>query len=375
MKKYLLHPVGLPAIVLVLLSLSLLQAHAEGVLPVLERPAMISRKAAQSVLLDITSCGRRLIAVGERGHILVSQDNGATWQQKPAPVSVTLTGVAFPSPLVGWAVGHSGVVLNSEDGGETWRKQLDGYQAAELAMAAVVARKSTEEGMESFLRDQAEAEGLMDDGPDKPFLDLFFTDIQNGFVVGAYNLMFHTTDGGKTWAPWMNHTKNPNGYHLYHMLHFANDFYLAGERGLLLRSTDQDQTFQALPFPYEGSLFGLIGLKSGMLIAYGLRGHALQSSDRGATWIPLNTGAQASITDAIEIKDGRLLLVTQSGQVLISSDHLDSFSSIAMETSFPFAAVVQAENGDLVIVGARGIQVVAAGQFCQLADKSSGDRK
>lgn len=374
MKKILLYPIGLPAMVLVLMFLSLLQAYADEVLPVLERPAMISPQSTQSVLLDITTAGLRLIAVGERGIILVSSDNGATWQQKPTPVSVTLTAVAFPSPLVGWAAGHSGVVLKSENGGETWRKQLDGIQAANLAIAAVQARKPTEEGMETFKRDQAEADMLLADGPDKPFLSLCFTDDRSGFVVGAYNLMFHTTDGGQTWVPWMNHGGNPQVLHFYRMLNVADDYYLAGERGLLLRSSDQGQTFQVLPSPYEGSLFGIISLENGILIAYGLRGHAFQSSDQGATWTPLDTGAQTSINDAIELKDGRLLLVTQSGQVLISNDHINSFSNIAMKTSFPFTAAAQAVNGDLVLVGARGVHVVADDQLRHFADKS-GDSK
>ncbi len=350
-------------------------AQAEAVLPPLRRPALLSEKAPQSVLLDVTGAGDRLIAVGERGHILVSADNGTTWRQKPAPVSVTLTAVGFASPEVGWAVGHSGVVLNTEDGGDNWHQQLDGHGAADLVMASVTARKPAEEGQETFQRDMAEAERLVADGADKPFLDLCFTDRRNGFILGAYNLMFRTMDGGRTWAPWSRHTDNPNAYHLYRMLTVGHDLYVAGELGLLLRSDDRGQTFQNLPSPYEGSYFGLIGLKSGLLIAYGLRGHAFQSADRGATWRPLNTGAQASITDAIELKDGRLLLVTQSGQVLIGDGHTPSFSSLAMETAFPFAAAAQAKNGDLILVGARGVRVVLAGELSQLSGKPSGDRK
>ena len=83
-------------------------------------PAVKSPRATGSVLLDVTRAGQRLVAVGERGHVLYSDDNGQNWQQGAVPVSVTLTAVHFPGAQKGWAVGHDGVVLHSQDGGENW---------------------------------------------------------------------------------------------------------------------------------------------------------------------------------------------------------------------------------------------------------------
>jgi hypothetical protein len=40
---------------------------------------------------------------------------------------------------------------------------------------------------------QREAEGLVQDGPDKPFLGLHFADAKRGWVVGAYGLALATT--------------------------------------------------------------------------------------------------------------------------------------------------------------------------------------
>jgi len=375
MKTFLMRSVGLPAIAFLLLSLSFFQAHAEEVRPVIERPALISDKAPQSVLLDVTAAENRLIAVGERGHILVSIDNGVSWQQKPSPVSVTLTAVQFASARTGWAVGHSGIVLNTKDGGESWRKQLDGYQAADLFLAAVKARKTNEGDTERDRRLLADAERLVADGADKPFLDICFTDQQQGFIVGAYNLIFHTADGGETWLPWMEYTDNPGGYHMYRMVSVGNAYYVAGELGLLMHSGDRGDTFKALSAEYEGSYFGVISLRNGDLIAYGLRGHAYRSTDSGATWAQIETGTNASISDAVELRDGTLLLVTLAGEVLISNDRAQSFSALAMENAFPFSAATQAPNGDLVLVGARGVTTVAAGRFTHSADKTSGDHK
>lgn len=365
----------LSAIVLSLLFFFLPAVHAQGVLPLLKRPALISPEGAQSVLLDVAACQDRLVAVGERGHIVISTDNGATWRQKAVPVSVTLTGVSLVSPLVGWAVGHSGIVLKTTDGGQSWRKQLDGYQAAELFMQEVTARKATEGESERFTQLLTEAKMLLADGADKPFLDLCFADEKKGFIVGAYNLIFHTLDGGQTWLPWMSRTQNPGGYHMYRVLSVADGYYIAGELGLLMRSLDQGDTFKALASPYKGSYFGLAGLQNGELLAYGLRGNLFKSTDRGAAWTKVDSGTNASITDGITLKDGRLLLVTLAGEVLISHDRAHSFSRLDLKASFPFSAAAQAQNGDLVLVGARGVNVIAADRFTPSTDNLRGDLK
>ena len=117
------------------------------------------------------------------------------------PVSVTLTRVRFAGPKTGWAVGHFGTVLHTADGGETWQRQLDGTTAAKLALEAAQARAQAMPGSESGRKRLAEAEQLVKDGPDKPFLDLHFFDDRNGVIVGAFNLIFGTHDGGKTWLP------------------------------------------------------------------------------------------------------------------------------------------------------------------------------
>src|SRR5688572_32351199 len=64
--------------------------------PPADPPARPARLAARSLLLDITHAGERLVAVGERGHVLQSDDAGATWKQaERVPTSAMLTGVHF----------------------------------------------------------------------------------------------------------------------------------------------------------------------------------------------------------------------------------------------------------------------------------------
>jgi len=46
---------------------------------VLEQPALVSPKALGAVMLAVARAGDRLVAVGERGTILLSDDGGRHW--------------------------------------------------------------------------------------------------------------------------------------------------------------------------------------------------------------------------------------------------------------------------------------------------------
>lgn len=84
---------------------------------IIETPARLTDLAPENLLTDATRVGDRIVAVGERGHIIYSDDEGKTWVQGEVPVSVTLTAIDFGTDTHGWAVGHSGVVLKTTDAG------------------------------------------------------------------------------------------------------------------------------------------------------------------------------------------------------------------------------------------------------------------
>jgi len=196
------------------------------------------------LLAGVQPAGARVVAVGERGVIALSDDGGATWRQAPCPVSVTLTMVRFADDRHGVAVGHGGTVLMTSDAGANWVVRLDGRRAAQLAKEAATTPQ-----------EQREAERLVSDGPDKPFLDVIVWDATRFLVVGAYGLAFHSSDGGTTWSPWMARLANPKSRHWYMARRAGNALWLAGEQGLLARSTDGGETFQSVASPYQGSWF------------------------------------------------------------------------------------------------------------------------
>ncbi|MGA8863199.1 MAG: YCF48-related protein [Gallionella sp.] len=299
-------------------------------------------------MLAVANAGPRLVAVGERGIILLSDDDGKTWRQVPTPVQVSLVAVQFVNAHTGWAVGNLGVVLHTTDGGETWSKQLDGMQAAQIVARAAVTPEQ-----------QTAAQRLVNDGPDKPFLDLYFKDEMNGYIVGAYNLIFKTTDGGKSWQAWQQHVKNPRGWHLYGVRPAGGELFIVGEQGTLLRSIDDGATFVPITSPYKGSYFGLVTGTKSQLVVFGLRGKVFWSGDLGRSWKKGDTGSTVTLSAGIRLSDGSLLLVSQAGDLLISHDNGLHFQLLPGKEHLPVAAVAQANDGSLIIAGLRGIKRIA----------------
>jgi photosystem II stability/assembly factor-like uncharacterized protein len=332
-------------------------AWASAATNALDQPAMECRRPEQAVLLDVTTAGPRVIAVGERGVIVYSDDAGQTWQQAKVPTSVSLTAVQFVTPKLGWAVGHSGVVLHSEDGGQTWTRQLDGRVAASLALEQAQANinaAGAAGAKADAARRLADAQRLVDDGPGKPFLALHFENEQSGFVVGAYGLIFRTTDGGKSWQPWMSHLDNPKGLHINAIHAVDNTIYLAGEQGLFFRSTDGGETFTRLAPGYEGSYFALAALPSGEVIVAGMRGNAYWSADQGKTFTKIDSPLPVSVSAITELSDGRLLFANQAGLVLESRDEGRNLHPLTIPRMPPLAGLTEMRDGSVIAVGFGG---------------------
>jgi photosystem II stability/assembly factor-like uncharacterized protein len=328
-----------------LMTLAPLWVAAAPPVDVLSSPALQSPLALHAVLQAVSRAGDRLVAVGERGTVLLSDDNGARWRQAVVPVSSSLTAVQFADARNGWAVGHAGVVLHSSDGGEHWALQLDGRRLAQLELDAAQAA-----GDEQRL---AAARQGVADGADKPLLALAFSDASHGLVVGAYGLALYTADGGTSWASWAGRLPNPQGLHLYAVGQASSDFYIAGEQGLLLRSQDGGEHFEAVSTPYEGSYFSLAVQPGGKLLLGGLRGKVYQSADGGESFVAVANPMPISINDIKQLGN-RVLLVNQAGGLLQASIDGSGLTPLALPPGPPLTAVAQAADGALVGVGFAG---------------------
>ena len=324
---------------------------AEPIGSALGRPAPATLNAERAYLLGVAQAGERLVAVGERGIIVLSDDNGVSWRQVQAPISVTLTTVRFADARNGYAVGHGGSVLVTRDAGDSWTLSLDGRRAAEVVLAAAHAKGDA--------RGVAEAERLLADGPDKPLLDILVRNPSTAFVVGAYGLALYTIDGGKSWQALLAHSDNPGGLHLNAIRGAGQRIVIVGEQGLVLLSDDAGASFRNLETPYSGSFFTAELPTAHTLVVAGLRGTTLRSEDDGASWTSLASPVEASITASAMSPDGELLLASQAGLLLHQQG--DRLLPINRQPLPPLNNLLSTREGRLFVLSEQGVRLLNAG--------------
>lgn len=314
----------------------------------LDRPALTVRDLSHAVLHAAAQAGMRLVVLGERGLVLTSEDGGRRWQQSPVPVSVGLTATRFADASHGYAVGHGGVVLSSADGGESWQRKLEGRQIAQLEVAA--AKRS---GDAAALKS---AQRLVDDGPDKPLLDLLLIDSQRLLAVGAYGAALASDDGGKSWHSLRARIDNPQELHLYAVRQRGTTLAIAGEQGLLLLSHDGGKSFRRIPTPYKGSFFTLELPAEGEIVLAGLRGTVLRSTDSGNSWAAIATPVPASIVASALRGDGAIVLASQAGLLMrLQGNLLQPLPGAALP---PLNGVLMLPQGELLVMTMQGVRRV-----------------
>jgi photosystem II stability/assembly factor-like uncharacterized protein len=301
------------------------------------RPSEIMPLAQRSPMLALVNSGKHLVAVGDRGQILVS-NNGRNWAQVQTPVRSPLTAVSFVDDMNGWAVGHDATILHTANGGKTW--ELQNFNA-EL---------------------------------EKPYLSVLFMDASTGFAIGAYGLASKTTDGGKTWTDLVAPAIRGEELHLNDIIKLGNgNLLVAGEQGTLGLSADGGNTWEKLTSPYEASLFGALPVGEKGALVFGLRGNVFINNDvRSSSWTKIDTKTVDTFFGGTTTADGKLVLVGLSGTILvidpvsnqaralkIRKDEMIAGRRITDVVTSTLSAVVPFKEG-LLVAGDEGIQTLAS---------------
>lgn len=282
--------------------------------------------ASQSLLLDVARADGILVAVGERGHILVSADAGVNWRQADAPTRSTLTAVHMHDRNLGWAVGHDAVILRTTDGGRSWQRVHWAPQ------------------------------------DETPFLDVWFADARKGFAIGAYGRCYVTEDGGVSWNE--EPVSEGDDFHLNQIARAANGrLYIAAESGQVYRSDDDGQSWKALDTGYTGSLFGVLPLDDDVVLLFGLRGHLLRSEDAGETWEELTIDTTAMLNSGIRLEDGSVVVAGLAGTLLVSRDGGRTFTVRQQASRAGIQSLIEAGGGYLVLAGEFGVKRVPVAEL------------
>jgi len=278
----------------------------------------------KSLLLDIVKTeNANFVAVGERGHIIYSSDDGKTWTQATVPTRSTLTSLFFINGKRGWAVGHDAIILTTFDGGKSWARQ--------------------------FFAPEKE----------QPFMDVWFHSPQNGIAVGAYGMYLNTDDGGDTWnEKYFESLDDPDfGLPHFNTIAFTNEavLYMAGEAGFLARSNNMGESWAALDRPYNGSYFNMLITDSNMMVPSGLRGNIWLSEDQSATWKKLETGNVASVNCGIQLSSGDLFFVCMDG-VTVNCKKDGSNCKVNLRADrVALSSVAELTPHHLIAVGEKGV--------------------
>jgi photosystem II stability/assembly factor-like uncharacterized protein len=286
-------------------------------------PAVAAAHAGSATMLGVARAGKRIVAVGDHGVVLLSDDGGHAWRQaKAVPVDSTLNAVSFVDAQQGWAVGHAGVVLATRDGGDSW----------------ILQRRAAHE--------------------DRPLFALHMFDAQHGVAVGLWSLVLVTADGGASWNAVT--LPKPDGARKADLNLFGlftdgkGRLFAAAERGMLLRSDDRGRHWSYLASGYKGSFWTGLATNDGALLAAGLRGSLYRSSDDGQSWTRVETRSKSSITALAQVA-GEIVGVGLDGLVLRSRDGGASFKSERRADGVSLTAVIGNADGRPVWLSRQGV--------------------
>jgi photosystem II stability/assembly factor-like uncharacterized protein len=289
--------------------------------------AKVRAGAMRSTLLDLIVAGKRLVAVGERGHVLLSDDEGKAWRQaRSVPTRTTLTCVHATDANTLWAAGHGGMILRSGNGGETW---------------SIVTGSA--DGPDVLLCIRVDADG-------------------RGLAMGGFGIALATADGGKNWKPLSLLPGEAGEKHLNRLfVSAAGTWLIAAEGGQVLRSNDPVAVkWTAVKTPYNGSLWTGLALPNGTLLACGMRGNIVRSADDGLTWKHLPIAGAGSFTGAALLPDGRPVLVGVDGTIVVGDAAGEVFRLQRQGDRATLTALVALSDTRLVAAttsGLRGLEV------------------
>ncbi|WP_026354473.1 WD40/YVTN/BNR-like repeat-containing protein [Massilia niastensis] len=281
-------------------------------------PDMVDRMQLNS----IARSGAGLVAGGELGYLMLSRDQGLTWQPAvlPAQRQALITQVAFADAATGIAVGHEGWILRTTDGGRSWQEQAFDRKDGEPLMS--VARLPSGRWM----------------------------------AVGAFGRALASDDDGKSWRRLALAAVEDRHLNRIAASGDGRHWLIVGERGLVLRSGDGGESWETVTPFYAGSFYGAVHLGKSTWVVHGMRGNVFRSTDDGRSWVKSTLPAPVSLLAHGLGTDGRLLLAGQGGMVVASDDDGASFKVVQAGGRATLTDMTQLRSGDWLFASDRGLK-------------------
>jgi len=226
----------------------------------------------------------------EQGLLLVTTDEGVTWNTRKIADAQGLKALAFLDINRGLAAGDGGTILATTDAGKTWTPRKTGTteNLSDLQMIGEEGWAAGFDGVILHTTDGGQNWTAQKSGVTQSLEAIQFLDTKNGWAVGWSGTILHTADGGATWKQ----VKSTAAMWSLSSIHFrdANNGFISGFAGQLLRTSDGGATWEGVKTPYSGWLTsvtfdsanrGWITTDDGFLL----------SADGGTTWKLTTAGA------------------------------------------------------------------------------------
>ena len=269
---------------------------------------MINKTSGTSEgLLSIAYCNNKWITTGTNGTILVSTDNGNTWNSVNSGSDEFLNFIACNGDT--WiCVANKGQILVSTDNGNTWTKKETGIETNITTIA--------------------------------------FNN-EKWIAAGNRGNIYISTDNGNTWTK-----KNIaiTNCLFKHIISKDNIWMIGGLDGILLVSTDNGNTWTKKETGIETNIT-TIAFNNEKWIAAGNRGNIYISTDNGNTWTKknINNNSYSHLESIVCI--GNKWITVGNKCIFISTDNGNSWIK---KTAEQWLTAITTDGINFIAVGWHG---------------------
>jgi len=187
-------------------------------------------------LIDVSLCpDGRYVTLDTLRQIWISDQNATNWQARPVETGEAVMALTCDPENRLWVVGSFSTILSSEDEGESWNEDSYGEDAQLTSIQftdADTAYITGEFGMVLKSVDAGASWERVADLPGEFYPQAArFLDSDRGWVVGLNGAILHTPDGGESWQNQESGVNIP----LYGITAAGETLFAVGENGIVLQ--------------------------------------------------------------------------------------------------------------------------------------------
>jgi len=261
--------------------------------------------------------GRVIVVVGNQGLVLVSNDEGVSWQRSELPGWPELISVTRCPDGSFAALAAEGQVWVSANDGADWSPHALESEEASQAITCDPQNGLWVVGSFSSIfssTDGGESWELTSLDEDTILTNIQFVDAQTAFISGEFGTLLKTTDSGSTWErlPDLENNFYPQAMYFAD----ADNGWIVGLQGQILQTADGGQSWDMQQTDTHAPLYGIDKADTG-LYSVGGEGTVLQKS--GQRWIAVKHGQPRFLylRAVLPVGADRLLVAGQAGALYI----------------------------------------------------------